>query len=82
MQTVNDMKVRKHATSLCSVLQQAAKNMDGVDLDARVTSCGKHVSHHYGPAHLLMRYDVIEAVKHSKGRHIVRIGPSWYALKR
>ena len=79
--------VMEHAKALRDVLVQAAKLMHMVDLKVWTTNCGKNVSHHSGPAPLLMRCDIVTSIDDPQSRTSpgvqgdeLKIGDSWYRL--
>ena len=78
----------EHAEALKDVLVEAAKLMHMVDLKLWITNCGKNVSHHSGPAPLLMRYDIVDSIDDPQSSTSPRvqgdelkIGDSWYRLR-
>ena len=52
--------VMEHAEALKDVLVEAAKLMHMVNLKVWVLNCGRNVSHHSGPAPLLMRCNILD----------------------
>lgn len=80
--------VMEHAESLKDVLVEAAKLMHMVDLKVWITNCGKNVSHHSGPAPLLMRCDIVDSINDPQSSTSpgvqgdeLKIGDSWYRLR-